>query len=271
MRKVLSVKYIQMLLLSAIFSGCVNSSEFETLAVECDTELVANRTFAEIKALYIDETIQIQDDLIIEGYVTSSDREGNFFSVLHFQDKPINPADGFRIEFDLIDSHLFFPEGSKIVLRLKGLYLGKSSDVFKLGGTLSVFGNIFVGRLPAVAVRKHIFISCDPISEIQPIVLTIEDVEKNLNNTLVQFNDVQFINDDLNHPFALEREETERTLIDCESNEITLINSGFSDFFDEIIPSGNGSVTGVLLRERNNYQLVIRTLDDINFSNMRCE
>ncbi len=270
-KEVLKVKYILILALGAIFSACVNSSEFETIMADCDTKFLANRTFAEIKALYVDQTIQIQEDLVIEGYVTSSDREGNFFSVLHFQDKPVDPTDGFRIEFDLIDSHLFFPEGRKIVVKLKGLYLGKSSDVFKLGDTLSVFGNIFVGRLPAVAVREHLFISCEENLEIQPKVIAIEELTRNLNNTLVQFNDVQFINDVLNEPFAIEREETARTLADCEGNEITVLNSGFSDFFEETLPSGNGSIRGVLLRKRENYQLVIRSLDDIDFSNSRCE
>ncbi len=265
------MKFALLLLFGATFLGCVDSQNFETLSVNCDNDLVANSSYSEVKALYVDETVQIQEDLIIEGYVTSSDREGNFFSVLHFQDKPVNPTEGFRIEFDLIDSHLFFPEGSKILIKLKGLYLGKSSDVFKLGGTLSVFGNIFVGRLPAVAVREHIFLSCDETSELLPTAVAINDFEKTLTNTLVQIRDVQFVADDLNQPFALEREETERTLTDCDGNEITLINSGFSDFFDETLPSGNGSITGVLLRERENYKLVIRSLDDINFSNMRCE
>ena len=49
------------------------------------------------------------------------------------------------------------------------------------------------------------------------------------------------------------------------------MNSGFSDFQSEPLPQGNGSITGVLLRENENYFLAIRGLDDINFSGERCE
>lgn len=269
--KFIYLYYALLFLMTSAFSGCVDSQNFETLQVNCIDDLVANSSFSEVKALYVDETIQIQEDLIIEGYVTSSDKEGNFFSVLHFQDKAVNPSEGFRIEFDLIASHLFFPEGSKIFIKLKGLYLGKSSDVYKLGGTLSVFGNIFVGRLPAVAVREHIFISCDETTALVPNVIAIDDFEKNLTNTLVQLQDVQFVDDDLNQPYALEREETDRILTDCFGNELELMNSGFANFYEEILPSGNGSITGVLLRQRENFFLVIRSPDDIDFSNMRCE
>jgi hypothetical protein len=251
--------------------ACIKGQDFNTLSLECNSDLSANSTYSEIKNLFDEETFQIQEDLIIEGYITSSDREGNFFSVLHFQDKAVNPTDGFQLEMDMIDSHLFFPEGSKVFVKLKGLYLGKSKEVYKLGGTFTAFGNISVGRLPANAVRQHFFISCDQTEAVQPKLISINEVDQNASSTLVQFNGVQIINEDLNQPFALEREETERTLVDCDGNELVLINSGYSDFFDEILPSGNGSIKGVLLRERDNYHLVTRNREDIDFSNKRCE
>src|SRR5680860_1402241 len=111
---------------------CTKSRNFDPPPTDCATDLAANTTYTEVKNLYVDQTFQIQQDLIIEGYVSSSDEAGNFFSVLHFQDSPTNPSDGFGIEIDLRDSHLFYPVGSKIYIRLKGLYLGRSKDVFKI-------------------------------------------------------------------------------------------------------------------------------------------
>jgi hypothetical protein len=51
---------------------------------------------------------------------------------------------------------------------------------------------------------------------------------------------------------------------------IELLNSGYSDFQDTILPSGNGSVTAVLYRENNDYQLIIRKLNDMDMQNERC-
>jgi len=250
---------------------CVKNRDFDAPKSSCAENLVANTTYAEVKNLYVDGTIQIQEDLIIEGSVVSSDRAGNFFSVLHFQDKPSNPEGGFQIEIDLRDSHLFYPVGSKIFIRLKGLYLGQSKDVFKIGGTFTSFGNISVGRLPSAVVGNHIFISCDGASTIEPKNLGIYDLEERFTNTLVRLQDIQILEEEIGLPFAREREETERTMVDCSGNEIILLNSGFSDFQSEVLSDGRGSITGVLLREKNNYRLAIRDLEDLNLDKGRCD
>ena len=250
---------------------CVKDRSFETPEITYATDLVANTSYAQVKNLFQDKTFQIQDDLIIEGYVTSSDKEGNFFSVLHFQDKTTNPTEGFQIEIDLRDSHLFFPEGSKIYIKLKGLYLGKSNDVFKIGGVFTSFGNVSVGRLPTTVVDNHIFLSKEEKSILLPTTISIENLTKNLTNTIVKLEEVEVIEQEIGEPFALDREETERGLINCNDQVITLVNSGFSDFRSELLPSGNGSVIGILKRKKENYFLVIRSLDDIDFAGERCK
>src|SRR5690606_22163031 len=131
------------------FSSCVKTRDFDPPEIKCDNNLVANTTILEVKNLYVDGTIQIQDNLVLEGFVVSSDKEGNFFGNLHFQDSPIDPIQGLEIEIDVRDSHLFYGVGQKVLIKLKGLYLGKSKDVFKIGGVFSSFGNMSVGRIPA--------------------------------------------------------------------------------------------------------------------------
>lgn len=265
----LAVSVAQTLLLLCL-SACVKDRNFDAPQSSCTTNLVANTTYADVKNLYIDETFQIQEDLVIEGHMISSDVAGNFFSVLHFQDNPVDPNEGFQIEMDLRDSHLFYPVGSKIFIKLKGLYLGKSKDVFKIGGTFTSFGNISVGRLPSAVVDDHIFISCEGSTTIEPKDLKIQDLQEKHTNTLVRFEDVQISEEEIGLPFAREREETERTLTDCSDTEIILLNSGFSDFQSELLPGGSGSITGVLLRDKDEYRLAVRNLEDINFNEERC-
>ncbi|SDL66495.1 DUF5689 domain-containing protein [Kriegella aquimaris] len=251
--------------------SCVDDRNFDSPKRLCDTSVITNSTYTEIKGLYMNETLQIQEDLAIEGYVVSSDEAGNFFSILHFQDRPIAPTEGFQIEIDVRDAHLFYPIGSKIIIKLKGLYLGKSKDVYKIGGVFTSFGNISVGRLPAAIVDNHIFTSCDQAVDIAPTQVSIDSLNKNQTNTLVRFERVEFLEQELGQTFALDGKETERTLIDCYDNEIVLLNSGFADFSAEILPNGSGGVTGVLLRQNDEYQLAVRDLNDFDFSQERCE
>ena len=250
--------------------SCVKNTAFEKISNSCSSNLVANTSFTVLKELYQGELIQIQEDLIIEGYVISSDKAGNFFNVLHFQDSPDNPTEGFQIEVDLRESHLFFEVGSKIFIKLKGLYLGESRGVFKLGGTFAAFGTTSVGRLPALKIPEHLFLSCEPTQTIQPTLTSIDNLNDTMVNTLVKFENLEFLIDDFGKPFADVRAQTERNLKDCNGNELILLNSGFSDFQSEILFENNGSITGVLLKDRDNFQLVIRDLDDVNFENKRC-
>ncbi len=254
-----------------LVSSCVKDQNFDTPESTCSSELKANVTYAQVKSLYVDKTIQILEDWVIEGYVISSDKAGNFFNVLHFQDNPTNPTEGLQIEIDLRDSHVFYPVGSKIFIKLKGLYLGKSKEVFKLGGTFIAFGNISVGRLPATAIGNHVFVACDEIVELLPTSGTVDAIDDALANTLVTIEDVEFLEEEFGQPFAIEREETERTLASCNDNALIVLNSGFSDFQSEILPEGNGRITGVLVQDKDGFKLIIRDLNDIDFNQQRCE
>ncbi len=264
------MKRIVYLFLGILAMSCVKDRDFEAVAFQC-SEVGVNTTYEQVKALYKGETIQIQEDLTIEGYVISSDQAGNFFGVLYFQDTPSEPTEGFQIEVDLRDIHLFYPIGSKIVVRLKGLYLGKSKDVFKIGGVFTSFGNTSVGRLPATVVPNHILISCDGKTIIEPRLMTLAELESSFTNTLVRIPSIEIVMDEVEAPFAIAKEETERHLIDCDDNELILLNSGYSDFQDIPLPAENGNITGVLLRENNTYSIAIRSLDDIDFTEERCE
>jgi hypothetical protein len=261
--------------LSALLSlvqlaSCVKDRNFEAPKNACDAELIANASYKQVKNLYQGETIEIQEDLIIEGYVNSSDQDGNFFSVLHFQDSAINPTEGFQIEIDVRDSHLFYPVGSKIFIKLKGLYLGRTKGLFKIGGVFTSFGNETVGRLPNAVIDQHLFLSCETPSEILPTEITIDGIQESLVNTLVQFNGLQVAEEELGEPFALMQEDTKRTLKDCNKNELILLNSGYSDFAAQLLPEGKGAIKGVLLRENTNFQLVIRARVDVDFTQDRC-
>lgn len=250
--------------------GCAPQEEFESLTNTCEAGLFANATFSQVKGLFKGEILQIQEDWVIEGYVVSSDREGNFFSTIHFQDAPSNPGEGFQMAIDLFESHLLFEPGQKILIKTKGLYLGKSRDVYRLGGTFAGFGSLSVGRLPALKVPEHIFRSCDVVLKIEPRSISIQEIDSTNTNTLVHLNSLQFLIDDFGKPFAEARMETDRILEDCEGNQIALRNSGFANFQSEIIYEANGSISGVVLQENNDFFLAIRDLNDIDFSNERC-
>lgn len=262
--------YIYVFLVLAFQLSCTEGRDYSQLQKLCDSELEANLSFIELDELATNETFQIQDNHVIEGYVISSDKAGNFFNVLFIQDAPTNPTIGLQLELDLRESHLQFPVGSKVFIKLKDLYLQKKNDNLLLGSVFSSFGNISVGRLPAPKVKEHVFLSCKSENSIHPLLTTIAEIGNLPANILVQLEDVEFVDEELRELFALAQEETERHLQDCDENQLTLLNSGYADFQAESLPLENGKIIGVLLRDKNESKLVIRSLDDLDFNNERC-
>ncbi|SHI39658.1 Lamin Tail Domain [Pseudozobellia thermophila] len=254
-----------------LFLACVKGRDFDKAADNCVDKLTANATFEEVRGLYSGSTVQITEDLVIEGYVISSDKEGNFYGTLYFQDRPSDSSDGFLIEIDLRDSHLFYPVGSKIFIKLRGLYLGQSRNVYKLGATFESFGTVSVGRLPSAAIGKHIFVSCQDPVPIEPTLVFLDALDERYTGTLVQLQNMEVAEEEVGLPFAVAEEETLRTLVDCADREIELVNSGYSDFYSKPLPEGNGLIQGVLIRENDDYRLVVRSIDDISFTGDRCE
>ncbi|WP_430968311.1 DUF5689 domain-containing protein [Spongiimicrobium sp. 2-473A-2-J] len=250
--------------------NCVGETDFGIPEGICAKDMEANTTFAEVKALFAGETMQIQQDLTLEGYVISSDRSGNFYGTLHLQDHPTRPTEGIQLHLDLRDLHLFYPLGSKVYVRVKGLYLGKQQGVFKLGGTFDAFGHLSIGRLPALKIDEHLSIACEAPAQLSPKKITLAELREQMVNTLVQLDSIEVLEEEVGLVFALPREDTERRLKDCHEGEIVLLNSGFSDFQDHRLPEGNGSITGVLSKGNKAYRLVIRELGDIDFSKERC-
>lgn len=259
------------LVVLSLLMGCVKDRHFDAPAPDCIPDLETNATYAQVRELYTDQTVQVLQDLIIEGYVVSSDMAGNFYGSLYIQNDLSRPTDGIAIQLDLFDIHLFYPPGSKVYIRLQGLYVGKSRGDIAIGGAYTSFGNTILGRMPALLATTHVIRACGTAGNPEPVPLIISEVSEGAVNTFVRLINVQFVQEIIGLPYAVETEETDRILEDCGGNILPLRNSGYADFFDTPLPEGNGSITGVLIKDNNDILLVIRDLDDVALDGGRCE
>lgn len=254
-----------------MFFSCVKNREFDTPETGCSDSDFTFISISELKGLYAGETRQIHEDLVVKGYVISSDKAGNFFNTIHFQDESKNPTEGMQIELELRDAHLFFDVGQQIIIKLKGLYLGQSNEGYKIGGVFTSFGNRSVGRLPKNVVFDHVLISCEANIGIEPTSAVISELSNAMLNTLIVINNVEIKQEELGETFAIKEEETIRTLVDCFDNELMMVNSGYADFQSKILPDKKGTATGLLTKDNNQYQLIIRSVNDLEFEQERCE
>ena len=144
---------------SISFTSCVEDGDFtvpqalgseENAAVEqIKADLTAGSlteiSIANLKGLVVNgQATEITSDIVVKGYVTSSDASGNFFKEFFIQDKAENPTAAIKVVTELTDTYNKFNFGREMYIKLKGLYVGetRSGDgVAAIGGSQNAAGD----------------------------------------------------------------------------------------------------------------------------------
>lgn len=268
------LKIIELICLGFLFCACQQHTSFEFVSMECeDAEIVANTTIQSVKDIYVfGRPVLIEENLIIEGYVVSNDRAGNFYKSLSIQDKPMNPTVAISISVDASNLYTKYELGRKVFVKLKGLAIG------------NYFGRLQIGQLnngemqgvSSFEYENHLIKSCD-ISELQALKVSAKSLNESHLDMFLTFSDVQFNDVELGRSFG---EPTSNKSIDrvldfyedtCEkTGSINVRTSGFADFKNYSLPEGSGFIQGVLQNYYSDLQLVLRTAEDVLLSEERC-
>ena len=262
-------------------SSCVNKDDWDTPPINCNNKFDApNISMADFKALApASGFVLITEDKIFDGYIVSSDENGNFYKTISFQDKPENPTVGLQMEVDRASNYADFPVGTHIRINAKGLRLGLDRGTVKIG---SVDPNFAIGRIPGVLFTRYISAVCNGnLMDIATMVptplpsLAAAKQEKYIN-TLVKVPNVQFgtseitpVNKAYVDYLAGAGVDTSRTIEDVSGSSAALRNSGFSTYGSTLLPTGSGEITFVVSRYNADYQMLIRGLNDVRFTNPR--
>ncbi|WP_456378938.1 DUF5689 domain-containing protein [Lutibacter sp.] len=267
-------KLVAILLFISFFLGCVKDQDFSTPTVDCsEPEITVTNTIQQVKDMYtFGGATVIETDVVIEGYVVSSDKSGNIYKSISIQDTPENPTSAIKISIDKTNLYTKYDVGRKIYVKLKGLAVGYSFGSIQIG---QVVGGELT-RISAFEVKNHIFRSCE-VAEITPKKVTISELNKELLEMLIEIENVQFKTNDLGLSYAnVENTETVNRVLEsfnskCNlTNEILLRNSGYSKFKNELLPEGKGSVIAVFSNFYDDFQLYIRDTNDVKFTEERC-
>lgn len=272
------MKYTLLTLILVLFSSCENNFKTPN-PVSINLDLEANTSMnSVIRGLnsFEENIITFTDDLLIEGYVVSSDKAGNFYNELIIQDSTENPNTGIAIQID--ENSLFekFPFGSKIYIQLNGLSIGYQNGVIELGR----LKENEIETLTEFLIDEHIFRSGE-VLPITPIPVLLSAINEDYLNLYITLKNMQFPLELLDPiPITLAAENTDsfdglRPMLNCNENlELMLSTSVFSNFKTLTLPSNSGEVNGVLTRDFFDLLFVLKmnSANDLSFtSESRCE
>ena len=264
-----------LIFIMSIFLGCVKDDNFSTPTVNCEDPLViVTNTIAQVKEMYtFGAPTVIDTDVIIEGYVVSSDKSGNIYKTISIQDLPENPTSAIKIAIDETNLYTKYNVGRKIYVKLNGLAVGYSYGSIQIGKELD--GEL--DRISAYEIDNHIVRSCEE-SVIVPKKVTISSLNKDMLEMLIEIENVQFKTNLLGQSYAnVDNTETVDRILESFTNncmlanEVIVRNSGFSKFKNELLPEGNGSIVAVFSNYYNDYQLYLRDTDDVQLNEARCD
>lgn len=238
-------------------------------------------TIPEVKNMYQNSTPEhIETSIVVKGYVSSSDQTGNFFKEIYLQDAPENPTSGIKVILNQVDTYNQFNVGREVYIKLTGLYIGEErvgNQVTTIGGGTETdqYGTTVVS-LTQNQVKTSMFRSENTLS-LTPLLLTFSQVNGSHIGLFVQFDNVEFA-DNLNglrYFDPVQDFDTARTMQACtgfEYSTFKLETSSFASFKDVLLPTGNGSVKGIVSKTFDGSSLILalNTAADVDMAGDRC-
>lgn len=232
-------------------------------------------TIENLKSLFVeDEVTEITSELVVKGYVSSSDRTGNFFEEFFIQDKLENPTVAIQVVLDLNDTFNKFNLGREVYIRLNGLSIGETrsgNGVVSIG----VESGDVVDAIPLSKIDDHVLRS-SVSGTLVPLQIDLNDISSENVGMYIQITNAQFPRSikDLTFGDPEERFDTQRAIESCETTgSILLETSSFATFSFAPLPKQKFTMNAVVSKTFNgaNIVLVLNDKNDILETGERCD
>ncbi|PQJ79765.1 DUF5689 domain-containing protein [Polaribacter porphyrae] len=281
---------------SISFTSCVDDADYsvpQTLGVEeniklnslldsINNNLLELKSISDVKALYIsgNDPVKIASNIVVKGYVVSSDASGNFFREFYMQDKPNNPTSGIKVALNLNDIYNKYNFGREVYIRLKGIYVGETNSgdgVTAIGGKIKLTDTREIESITLNQSGNHIFRSQNT-EIIVPKIVTLGGID-NVSNigTYVKVENAFFSGDVEGKAYIDPAEDfdTKRKIETCQGLGFVdsfVETSSFADFANIALPDGGGSLNGIVTRDFGGdfTVLVLNSAADVDMNGTKC-
>ena len=256
---------------AALAQSCSDNWEEPAMSVPSFPEgTEANITIAELKAMYWQDpdaygtTIGTAEDgshYTIIGTVTSSCTAGNIYKSLYVQDA----TGAICIGVDTSAVSSAYPQGPALAIDVTGLCIGRFNGAMQMGKLVGTG----VNRITMPELRPHVKVDFFK-GKLDTLTVDIPTINEAIKNTdglieyggrLVRIDGLQFR--EAGQPFAANGNNTSRTLVDEQGNHIVIYNSSYADFANKLLPTGTGSVVGILSNNRGKWQILLNDVEGL--------
>ena len=245
------------------------------------SDMTANATVAQLKAQYwstdrnsvnsigflnqiTGNSAQAGDSIVIKGRVISESASGNIYNSIVIQ------GEDCALNISVRTNRLtVVPQfGQEILINVTGQKIGNYNGLMQLGAE-GVYNNQPSMTFMESADFEKIFqINGVPRADlVDTVLLTIPDIAskssevlERYQSQLVRFDNLTF--EEPGQPFA-GSQNTNRYAKDANGNRINVRTSAYASFKNDLVPSGTGSVVGILSYYGTDWQLLLNDITGI--------
>lgn len=223
-------------------------------------------TIAQLKSKYASiisagSATEILEDLQIQAVINGNDAGGNIYKQISIQDE----TGGLIVGINGSDMYPFMPVGQKVLINLKGLYVGGYGEMAQLG----TLYNGSIGRMETAMWEQHMrlvpenWVKC----KVDTVLFNSKADMNSLCGRIVKLEGVTISGEGTqtlapeDGTVALTSNCANRTINN--NSKVVLRTSTYSDFATRPIPTGKCDLYGVCTRFRDTWQILMRTESDL--------
>lgn len=234
-----------------LFSAC-GYDDFGPYADPPAEPVESNIDMATLRGYYGASPLDVSQELVVRGVVTSSDRGNNFYRTLLVEDA----TGAIELLHGLYDSHNVYPPGQRVALRLKGLRLDLSGGVMQAGAPAPASSYYAIEYLGAQAIVDRHLIREGVYAPFHPALLAIPQLTEAMCGRLVSVAGLTFVPDSPLPTWANPSAHPDypptdgyRKFRSAAGDELYVLTSGYADFTADPVPQGSRhTITGILMR-----------------------
>ena len=213
-------------------------------------------SIAYLKSLAQSEGRMITSDIAIEGYVVANDLFGEYYKSIVISDQ----SGGIAIGVDESSTAVRFPLSAHLTIHCSGLALGTYGGTLMLGAIPEREYN--VDRIATSDIERYISIDKENPLAIEPTATTIAELTPSHIGNYVVINHLSFKEQAGmtwcdKDPLTGQYITTVRTAYDSDNRPLSIRIIAQCDYRSEAIPSGQGSLYGIVEYVNGEYTLRI--------------
>ncbi|MFI3295266.1 MAG: DUF5689 domain-containing protein [Rikenellaceae bacterium] len=243
---------IWFLILLLLGVGC-SFDRFEDAQLSVDPLWSCNSSISDLSGYAGMGTIT--DDVVVSGWVISSDSTGNIYKKLYIEDSESVVV----LCIGLFDLYERYPVGANVNLSLKGAAVGVVDSVLQIGyqGTLdSTSGEYGIETINSPSLIELHLQRGIGSSQVSALEVSVSDLTAAHTGHLLSLEGL----------FSDGGEDVysgSQAFVDDNSDKLTVYTSSYSSFASDSLAEGRVRLVGILAYYSGKQQLLLRSLDDV--------